>query len=726
MSIWLGIDLVRLTVPDVRKLFSEISGDADTEILPASLFLLPAGSTVGILAMSWFSYILTLLGSRLSSNGNTVRIVCLVISCIAALLVIAYCESSFRKGLFRKASSVKELSDGTASAAKVPGRVKSSDVFYVVTALVVTALTGYIMFDACRMSGETLLVGYTAAKDIGPHAALVSSFAKGFNFPTGYPYFASDGIQYHFLFFYFCGTLQYLGLPLVWALNLPSILTMVSAMTLSGLLALLWSKRKSAFALTQVLILFRSSFNFLFQLLETMNETGSFAGTIREMLKYTPYYGKTEYESWGIWTINIYGNQRHLMLGMSCIVILIMLFLPFVRRMFEGLAEVPAKKEKLHAFFLGRHAWIPEKKELRGTIGRMILAYFILAALPYFHGSMLISGLLVLAGLAVFSSSRLCYAAGAALAVISALAQSALFGSSAREVFSLRFHPGFYSDELSLPSILTYVILITGCTLILAWGYVMWENRFHREAGNAPCVAVYGFAAMVPMVFAFLFQPTKELLTNHKFIQVTIILMDVLAACAVGRGIFKDEKPRMGKTVLQISCAVLAAFILGLSSIFEWATYSTFNSVHEELHPESEMVTWICENTDPDDVFLTPGWKIHDFFLSGRMAYCGYYYYTWSAGYDVASRSKIYSELLSGCGGDVEHFRKICKDEGIRYVIASPDYETVDFHKIYEFENNPQAPEISDYHFDQEFFDQHLTAVAVFEKENVTIYKVEE
>ena len=51
------------------------------------------------------------------------------------------------------------------------------------------------------------------------------------------------------------------------------------------------------------------------------------------------WYGDTEYDSWGIWAINVYANQRHFMLGMAVILILIILFLPNLRRMSIALSR---------------------------------------------------------------------------------------------------------------------------------------------------------------------------------------------------------------------------------------------------------------------------------------------------------------------------------------------------------------------------------------------------
>ena len=162
---------------------------------------------------------------------------------------------------------------------------------------------------------------------------MVSSFGEGFNFPTQYIHFSGDGIKYHFFFYFFAGTLQYLGLPIDYALNLPSIISMVCALVLLGLLAVLISSRRSAFLVAPVLVLFRSSLNVFYHFGEYLKSGSTPSQAVKSILDYSAWYEVTEYDGWGIWAINVYPNQRHLMLGISLILIMVILFLPFVRRL---------------------------------------------------------------------------------------------------------------------------------------------------------------------------------------------------------------------------------------------------------------------------------------------------------------------------------------------------------------------------------------------------------
>ena len=152
-------------------------------------------------------------------------------------------------------------------------------------------------------------------------------------------------------------------------------------------------------------------------------------------------------------------------------------------------------------------------------------------------------------------------------------------------------------------------------------------------------------------------------------------------------------------------------FGLVATGISEWCIYynlNTHSGGYVELHPDSEIAEWVSKNTGEDDLFLTPMWSVHDFFLSGRRIYYGWPYFAWSAGHDTATRQINYQWLLTGCNGNIDEFHRYCNEMNIRYVIACGDYygndETRDF-------------------YDEVFFHENLTEVVTFDN-GITIYKV--
>ena len=119
------------------------------------------------------------------------------------------------------------------------------------------------------------------------------------------------GIKWHFFFYFFSGILKYLGLPIDFALNLPSIIAMSSALILIGLLANLISKNRLSFLIAPFLVLFRSAFNIFFVIQKWKEENRPIIETLFKNAEWT---NTTPYDNWGLWSINVYPNQRHLML----------------------------------------------------------------------------------------------------------------------------------------------------------------------------------------------------------------------------------------------------------------------------------------------------------------------------------------------------------------------------------------------------------------------------
>ena len=370
--------------------------------------------------------------------------------------------------------------------------------------------------------------------------------------------------------------------------------------------------------------------------------------------------------------------------------------------------------------------------------------------MPFFHGSCLTCALLVLLGMAIFSEFRLGYAVIAAVSVLSATLQARFFAGGASNVASFKYYFGFVLPELagkekagigavfkSIPAIAKYLGKIGFLTVILTAlvfiGLLIYELVSHKNPYRPFLLIAFSF----PMIFAFFFQVSLEVLANHKFIQVSFILFDAFVAgllanlLALPIKVTKDarekrfneeeeKKPRgvsLQKNVfipVQIGSAIVCMFLLfGLvaTGISEWCIYYNLNSHktgYVELHPDAQITDWVDKNTGEDDIFLTPMWSVNDFFLSGRRVYYGWPYFAWSAGHDTTTRQINYQWLLTGANGNISEFRRYCNEMNIRYVILSDDY----------YGNT----ETRDYYY-PEFFEENLTEMVRFD-DGTAIYKV--
>ena len=541
LSALFGICFVGLCVPDVRRLYIACSPTAKAIAhIPNTLFTVPAGIVTGMMCVPFFNYYVTLGLTYVLNSGELCMKIGVLITFAFFIWMILTCLILIN----RKRIKREELN--TAGSTKLD-EYRSNILDAVYYGLVIVALTivaTFLMFYTYRISNGQLMSGYSTFSDLSPHTAMVSSFGKGFNFPTQYMHFSGDGIKYHFFFYFLAGMLEYLGLPIDYAINLPSVIAMVCALILLGLLAVLISSRRAAFAVAPVLVFFRSSLNAFVHLKELMAQGNTMQQAVKAILAFDQWYKVTDYDDWGIWAINVYPNQRHLMLGVAVIIIMVILFLPFVRRLGISVSRAENFGAGVKAFAFSKNAWLTRSGDPLYPVSIGFLACVLVSIMPYFHGSCLIALLLVLFGMALFSESRLIYLVVAIFAVGSSYAQTLAFSGGYNNVVSFKFAPGFILENPSFAAIARYLFIVTGFTLILAFIYavtvlvldIIKKKPIHR--------LLLFICALNPMIFAFLFQVTLEKLANHKFIQISLILVDVFVAALIANLLYIPFKVR--------------------------------------------------------------------------------------------------------------------------------------------------------------------------------------
>lgn len=541
LSALFGICFVGLCVPDVRRLYIACSPTAKAIAhIPNTLFTVPAGIVTGMMCVPFFNYYVTLGLTYVLNSGELCMKIGVLITFAFFIWMILTCLILIN----RKRIKREELN--TAGSTKLD-EYRSNILDAVYYGLVIVALTivaTFLMFYTYRISNGQLMSGYSTFSDLSPHTAMVSSFGKGFNFPTQYMHFSGDGIKYHFFFYFLAGMLEYLGLPIDYAINLPSVIAMVCALILLGLLAVLISSRRAAFAVAPVLVFFRSSLNAFVHLKELMAQGNTMQQAVKAILAFDQWYKVTDYDDWGIWAINVYPNQRHLMLGVAVIIIMVILFLPFVRRLGISVSRAENFGAGVKAFAFSKNAWLTRSGDPLYPVSIGFLACVLVSIMPYFHGSCLIALLLVLFGMAIFSESRLIYLVVAIFAVGSSYAQTLAFSGGYNNVVSFKFAPGFILENPSFAAIARYLFIVTGFTLILAFIYavtvlvldIIKKKPIHR--------LLLFICALNPMIFAFLFQVTLEKLANHKFIQISLILVDVFVAALIANLLYIPFKVR--------------------------------------------------------------------------------------------------------------------------------------------------------------------------------------
>ena len=131
------------------------------------------------------------------------------------------------------------------------------------------------------------------------------------------------------MFQFLVGNLEFLGMRLDFAFNIPSLLGMVSTFLLLYVFAVKLTGKRPVGYLAGIFFAFRSSFGVFRYLAERPRGKGVWeAFTERsEFIGYTPN------EDWGLWNLNVYCNQRHLAFSLGVLLLVLILFTPYLYAM---------------------------------------------------------------------------------------------------------------------------------------------------------------------------------------------------------------------------------------------------------------------------------------------------------------------------------------------------------------------------------------------------------
>jgi len=201
-------------------------------------------------------------------------------------------------------------------------------------------LATIMMFHTCRIEGDTLILGRTAFGDLNIHLGMARSFSFGQNFPTGYVAYASGDIRYHFMFYFLVGNLEFLGLPLDWAINLPSILAFTSVLLLLHAIGSVVGRDPRVGLLTVLFFLMRSSpaaFAYFARL------PGDLGDKLHALFLTRKFIGLTTHETWGIWNLNTYVVERHFGFAFG-LVLIALLFLVRLSALDSGPPLLPHRR----------------------------------------------------------------------------------------------------------------------------------------------------------------------------------------------------------------------------------------------------------------------------------------------------------------------------------------------------------------------------------------------
>ena len=590
--------------------------------------ILPTAFGTGVLMLTWAVYIISWMFSVCAGAEHPLFYGNLLVMTVATL-VLAVLFKKKKKNIF-------PVAEGMLTRKWILRKE-------IILFTVVTVFVTWMMFYVFHMKDGILYSGFSVFGDYAPHTAMMRSFSRGNNFPTQYPHYGGQDVKYHFMFQFLVGNLEYLGLRIDIGYNLVSILS------LTGFLMILYAISYRMFhsfcagASALVFFFFRSGTAF-WQYLWEHFRAGDLVETLRAN---TSFIGYTTNENWGLWNFNVYLNQRHLAFGLLMVSAAVWIFMEWL--------EAGCSHSENGIVWIGKRIFSKDAWAGRNVKIAMLLGVF-LGLTAFWNGAALIGGLLILAGMAVFSDGKLDYAICAALAVFFSELQSKLFVSGS--VMSPSFYWGFLAENKSLAGVIGYLAEISGFFFVGLVVTVVFLKRKERAV-------LFGF--LLPLVFAFLVSLTPDINVNHKYVMISYAFTAVFWGWTV-RGIFLAGKTGWKKWLGRVVCGILC-ICLTLTGIYDYVIILRDNdSGHRvTVNMNSDLTEWLSENLHKDDLLLTPEYTMNEVTMAGVMLYCGWPYYAWSAGYDTYYRAEQAVTIYTT--DDQNVLKETVKQEKITYIL---------------------------------------------------------
>ena len=618
-----GYSLTSLLLPDLFA-FTDRDYRGNPIKAPSFLIVIPSAMLIGTLVLSWTTYIIACVFSSAESPLAYANGIVMPAS-IAFIIGISF----FKRKQIK--NQCKTLFINT----------KSVDCILIIVVLLIASS---LMIGNFYYTDGSYHISNSVYYDFSIHLSMIRSFSKGFNFPTEYSFFAGEDIKYHFMYEYLVGNLEYLGLRLDHAFNIPSIIFFANISILLYLLAIKITSKRSVGLLTVFLSLFRSGSAFIVGLIKNHFNFKEFDDYYTSNLN--GFLGMTDKEGWGIYDMIALVNQRHLTLGICTILFAVMIFLPY-------LYSAEHKKQ-----FFSKQLWVPSGIKMPITVGMIV------GMTSFFNGACVIACLIILFIMALFSIRKTEYLITAVITVVLTYIQSLYFIKEG--VISFSFNPGYLAYDKDPISIITFIILLFGPFIFLLIAAAVKSDTNNR-------IAILAFFS--PIIFAMTFQITTEVVTSHKFIMIGVMLCDVFVASILIRMLSK-------KSVLSITTSAILIVLSTITGLYNTYLLYRFSSYYTTMKANTPITEWIWNNSDSNDIYLTYEYSLSEETLAGAMLYFAYPPYARDAGYDVDYRMQQVVQMYEATTS--EQLDELCATNNIRFIIVDNKNRESEYYSVNE------------------------------------------
>jgi DNA-binding beta-propeller fold protein YncE len=515
----------------------------------------------------------------------------------------------------------------------------------------------WMMFSSFNMDAGRLQIANHQWSDFGPNVAIMQSFALGHNVPTEYPHFSGDRIRYHFLYYFQAGNLEYLGLNPASSNNLLSVLSIVSMLILVMTLGRLLFRSPAVGRIGAALFFFHGSLSYIPFLIKHGSLVGALSaayGTRDFLPSVFTYRG----EDWGVWSLVVFLNQRHLASAIGLLLTALVFLVDRYNNLPSASSDDAINQEPARAESESQLDFSEETEPFVVRVLKPYAGYIFIGALlgllPMWNSAVFVAAFAVLAVLFVLLPLRKEMLAMAAAAALLALPQVVyLKTGNMRSVGHSLIHWGYTLDNPSIANVVKYL----GFTFGFKWLLVAFALYLGTRLQRRVMLAISGLIAV-----AFLFQFSEEVLANHKFLNIWLIVANLF----VGYGLWRLWHWRVGASQLPARIGAVALTVLitfgGLLDLFPIR-----NGYFVEMPLEGDrLVRWLRDETDPRAIFLTDRFVTHRIMMAGRRVFHGWPYFTWSAGHLTSERDVVYKNLFEE--RDLRKLLRLLRSNNISYV----------------------------------------------------------
>ena len=590
------------------------------------LHYLAASFVVGLMLSTWLTY---MFGLVFAWTNQPLLWANILFFLIAAVLI-------YELGLQRVWSPI-------LSHSRPPGSRIWDALF--ISALFVVAC--YLMFGTLWLAKGNVCLASVVWNDFGPNLSLMQSFAMGHNFPTEYPHFIGEPIRYHFLFWFQAGNLEFLGLNLAWALNLLSVLSLMPMLILFMTLGELLFRSRAVARIATALFFFPTTLSYIPFLYSQPSSSEALKAVVRLnhwLVSGYPYKG----EDVGAWSLSIFYVQRHLLVGIAVLLLVLVFLIDFFQRRSGNVSRATPENNASDKLETNGPAQSAEK--LGGHTRSFVFTGFLLGLSPLFNSSAFVAAVVIVAAMLVlfpFGTYTLWLLITATAVSVPQIVLVFLRSHGLSQGRSI-IHWGLVVENPTVQRVLSYFSFTFGVKFLLALIAAIIFVRVPRRLF---------VAFLVLPAIAFTTQLSTDLRNNDKFLYIWVILLNLFVAWTIWR---IGRMRWVGKPA-----ALAVALIVSLGGMIEWFRIHNDATMEVPFRP-NRLSAWLQANTDPTDVFLSDRFIMHAILLNGRRMFYGWPYFGESMGYPVRARDAVYDRMFTE--KNPTELVHLLNENGIQYV----------------------------------------------------------